>query len=73
LISIKKLSYDEAFNIIKDWLNKCDSIKRLDSNFNYRIKYALENSIKRDYLPIKFETLKEKNRALFDNLNIDKH
>jgi hypothetical protein len=72
LINIKKLSYDDAFNIIKDWLNKCDSIKRLDSNFNYRIKYALENSIKKSYLPMKFETLKEKNIALYDSLNIDK-
>ena len=73
LINVKKLPYDDAFNIIKDWLNKCDSIKRLDSNFNYRIKYALENTIKKGYLPMKLETLKEKNRALYDSLNIDKH
>ena len=72
LINVKKLSYDDAFNIIKDWLNRCDSIKRLDSNFNYRIKYALENSIKNGYLPMKFETLKEKNRALYNSLNIEK-
>jgi hypothetical protein len=73
LINVKKLPYDDAFNIIKDWLNKCDLIKRLDSNFNYRIKYALENTIKKGYLPMKLETLKEKNRALYDSLNIDKH
>ena len=72
LINVKKLSYDDAFNIIKDWLNRCDSIKALDSNFSYRIKYALENSIKNGYLPMKFETLKEKNRALYDKLKIDK-
>jgi hypothetical protein len=72
LINVKKLSYDNAFNIIKDWLNKCDSIKKLDSNFSYRIKYALENSIKNGYLPMKFETLKEKNRALYERLNIEK-
>ena len=73
LINVKKLSYDDAFNMITDWLNKCDLIKRLDSNFNYRIKYALENTIKKGYLPMKLETLKEKNRALYDSLNIDKH
>jgi hypothetical protein len=72
LINVKKLSYDDAFNIIKDWLNRCNSIKRLDSNFDYRIKYALESSIKNRFLPMKFNTLKEKNRALYDNLNIDK-
>src|SRR4051794_7905492 len=56
LINVKKLSYDDAFDIIEGWMNKCDSIKRLDSNFNYHIKYALENSIKRCHLPMKFET-----------------
>jgi Primase X len=72
LITIKKLPYTDAFDIIKDWLNKCDSLRRLDSNFNYRIKYALENSIKHGYLPMKFETLKEKNKPLYDNLSMDK-
>jgi hypothetical protein len=72
LINVKKLHYDDAYNTIIDWLNKCDSIKRLDSNFKHRIKYALENTIKKGYLPMKFETLKQKNRALYDNLNIDK-
>jgi hypothetical protein len=72
LINVKKLSYEDAFNIIKDWLNRCNSIKRLNSNFDYRIKYALENSIKNGFLPMKFNTLKEKNRALYDNLNIGK-
>jgi hypothetical protein len=38
LINIKKLRYANAFDIIKEWLNKCDSLRRLDSNFNYRIK-----------------------------------
>jgi hypothetical protein len=71
LINVKKLPYDDAFNIIEQWVNKCDSIKRLDSNFNYLIKYALENSIKKGYLPMNFETLKEKNRALYDPLNIN--
>jgi hypothetical protein len=28
LINIKKLPYTDAFNIIKDWLNKCDSLRR---------------------------------------------
>ena len=72
LINIKKLSYSNAFGIIKDWLNKCNTLRRLDPNFNYRIKYALENSIKHGYLPMKFNTLKEKNRTLYDILNMKK-
>ena len=27
LIKIKKLSYDEAFSIIKEWLSKCDELQ----------------------------------------------
>jgi hypothetical protein len=29
LINIKKLSSDDAFNIIKEWLDKCNEIRRL--------------------------------------------
>lgn len=32
LINLKKLSYDEAFRVIRDWLNKCDKITPM--NFN---------------------------------------
>jgi len=42
-------------------LNRCDAIKRLDSNFNYRIKYVLEKLIKNGYLSMQLEMLK-KNR-----------
>jgi hypothetical protein len=28
LISIKKLAYDDAFNIIKNWLDSCDKTVR---------------------------------------------
>jgi hypothetical protein len=30
IINIKKLSSDDAFNIIKEWLDKCNEIRRLD-------------------------------------------
>ncbi len=32
LINIKKLFYDDAFDIIFDWLNKCSKAKSLDFN-----------------------------------------
>jgi hypothetical protein len=48
LINIKNLSYNDSYKIIKEWLDKCNSIKKLDNarNFNYRISYALKNSMK---------------------------
>jgi hypothetical protein len=63
------LHYREAFNIIKEWLDKCNSIRKLDSNFDSRIKYALlNNSIKTGYKPISFEKLKKYNLQLYSKL-----
>lgn len=76
LINIKKLSYGDAFSIIKEWLNKCNSVGKLDFTFNFRIKYSLDNAIKTGYLPMKLDTLRIKNKNLYnilkstDNKNI---
>jgi hypothetical protein len=43
LLYIVKIA--DAFDIIKEWLNKCDSLRILDSNFNRRIKLASEDAI----------------------------
>ena len=32
LVNIKKLSYQQSFDILTDWLQKCNSIKKLDFN-----------------------------------------
>lgn len=47
LINIKQSSFNISYDVIKDWLDKCNDIKRLDSytNFEYRIKYTLRNLI----------------------------
>jgi len=58
LINIKKLSYDDALNIINSWLSKCG--KQLDQNFDYMVGYALKNG----YRSLKLETLNMKNRML---------
>lgn len=69
LINIRKLSYEEAFSIIMKWLeNKCDRVRRLDSNFKHRVKYDLDNATKNGRKPIKLETLKKKDKSLYDIL-----
>jgi hypothetical protein len=60
LINIKKLSYDDALNIINSWLSKCGKLRQLDQNFDYMVGYALKNG----YRSLKLETLKMKNRML---------
>jgi hypothetical protein len=68
LVNIKKLSYDVALNIINSWLSKCEKLRQLDQNFNYMVRYALKNSVKNGYRPLKFDSLKLKNKALYDLL-----
>jgi Primase X len=72
LVNIKKLPCTESYDIIKGWLNKCNSLRKLDSGFNsnYRIKHALENAIKTGYRPMRLENLKKRNMLpLYDILS----
>jgi hypothetical protein len=68
LVNIRKSSYAIAFDIIEEWLNKCASLRPLDSNLRYRVKYDLNNAMKNGIPPMKFDTLKQKNRLLYDKL-----
>ena len=47
LINIRKISYQESYTIIKNWLDKCNELRTVDNykNFEYRIKYALKNAM----------------------------
>jgi hypothetical protein len=60
LINIKKLSYSESYTIIKDWLDKCNELKRLDNyrNFEYRINYELNRAINNGIGPMSREKIK---------------
>ncbi len=66
LMNVRKLSHEEAFNVLRDWLNKCHQLKRLDFNVNQKIKNDLESVI--SYRPISFSNLKEENRELYNTL-----
>ena len=69
LINVKKLSYDAALNIINSWLNKCGKLRPLDQNFDYAVRYALKYSAKNGHRPLKLDTFKLKNIALYDLWN----
>jgi hypothetical protein len=68
LINIKNLTYEESYNIIKEWLDKCSFTKPLDSNPSYYIKYNLKNAIRVKYFPMKFDDLKAENIKLYNIL-----
>ena len=61
------MSVIDAFSTIKEWLNKCASLRALDSNFSYRVKYALNTAIDSGIPPMKFDTLKLKNSCYMTN------
>lgn len=68
LINIRKFTHERAAILVKDWLRKCNELRPLDYNYEYRVKYSLNTSIRRMQLPLRFDTLKTKNRKLYDQL-----
>ena len=68
LINIRKCSADEAFNIIRDWLDKCSHLRRLEFNPNYMIKYNINTAKRGGYLPISLQKLKIENSYLYNVL-----
>ena len=60
LIVIKKLSYEESYKIINEWLMKCDSLsgRRLDFDPKYLINNNIRTSMKKLIRPISLYKLK---------------
>jgi Primase X len=77
LVNIRKLTYDDAFNAIKNWLDSCDKVRPLDFNANIKIKDALRAASRVGYFPIRFSDLKLENGELYrhisnrENLEVD--
>jgi hypothetical protein len=70
LLNIKKLPEQEAFNIIKEWLQHCSELQRLNFSVSQRITDGLDGAAKRGYLPISLEKLKEENNRLYSFLHV---
>ena len=68
LMNIKKLSYQESFNILIEWLKRCDSIRKLDFNPMYLAKSALNIASQKRIPPMKLVTLMDRNLELYNIL-----
>src|SRR5215212_6989942 len=64
LLNVKKLSKEEAYSVMKEWLDKCDKLEKLTFNSKTKIKDGLKGASK-GYFPISMEKLKEENRQLY--------
>jgi hypothetical protein len=68
LINIRGLPYQDASNIIEEWLHECDAARKLDRNIRFIKRYALNTSIRKRIPPLKLETLKLRNNWLYNKL-----
>ena len=64
LLNIRKLSEQETTDIIEDWLNRCNQLRRLDFNYKQKIKDGIEGAAE-GYLPISLAKLKEEDSGLY--------
>jgi membrane-bound lytic murein transglycosylase MltF len=65
LLNVKKLPKEEAYSVMKEWLDKCDRLEKLNFNPKLKIKDGLRGASK-GYFPISMEKLKEESRQLYD-------
>jgi hypothetical protein len=65
LLNVKKLPKEEAYSVMKEWLDKCDKLEKITFNPKIKIKDGLRGASK-GYFPISMEKLKEENRQLYD-------
>ena len=65
LLNVRKLPKEDAYSVMKWWLDKCDKVEKLNFNPKIKIKDGLKGASK-GFLPISMEKLKEENRELYD-------
>ena len=70
LTNIKKLRYEDAFATIREWLEKCNELNKLNFYPESKIKEALKGS-SRGFLPIGCAKLKTDNEQLYNLLQYD--
>jgi hypothetical protein len=68
------LSTSKNYLMMQRWIlsivgSKFAKSRQLDQNFDYTVRYALKYSAKNAHKPIKYDTLKLKNSALYDLLS----
>jgi Primase X len=68
LINVRKLSDEQVGRVIREWLQKCNSVKRISFDVTSRIRYDIQSVRKRGYYPIAWEQLKVENIDLFNLL-----
>jgi hypothetical protein len=66
LINVKNLSYSQSFDIIRDWLERCSKLKKLNFNIRQKICEGLDRV--GNYGPARLESLKLEHPGLYEEL-----
>jgi hypothetical protein len=66
LTNVKHKSYQESFDVIKCWLDKCNQLRRLDFNTRQRIRDGLDRV--GNYGPARLDKLKTEHPGLYGEL-----
>jgi hypothetical protein len=64
LVNVKKLSFEDAFDIMKQWLEKCDEVNKLNFYPRSRINEGL-NGASHGFFPISHTKLRTENEGLY--------
>jgi hypothetical protein len=64
LLNKRRLSTQESFSIIGEWLDHCNQLRQLDFNVSQRINDGLDGASD-GYMPIAYDRLKEENPELY--------
>jgi hypothetical protein len=69
LVNIKNLPDEQARQIIREWLKKCNLVKRISFDEASRIRYDIQSARRKRFYPIRWEQLKIENTDLFNLLD----
>lgn len=69
LINVRKFPDDQAYHIIREWLKKCDLVKRVSFDVHSRSRYDIQSVRKKRFYPIGWNQLKTENVNLYNLMN----
>jgi non-catalytic primase subunit PriX-like protein len=64
LINVKHLSFDDSYDEIYEWLDKCNELRALDFDLATKIDDSLNRAADSGYLPISFDNRSKEHRTL---------
>jgi hypothetical protein len=67
-VSVKKLPDDMSQNNLLEWLDKCNSLKKLSFDPRYRVRDDIRRAKRLGYYPISWNNLQKENAILHDFL-----